>query len=155
MKKLLSLFLCLLLLLCGCQKEEEPAPITGEFYTEGGFYQNTLVNLVITNTEFHEPLLSFRYKIYNETDFPVTTDAYYERLQCYENGEWINVFSRPIYLNSPSGTSQKWFPYEHTVKAYYPEENWTAGVYRFYVTCFTQYVEITPVAYFTVTQPQK
>ena len=94
MKRVFSLFLCILLLFCvGCQKEE--APEWGEFIIKDGYVQNSLITAVLNAEELVAPVTELSYTLYDNTDFGIVSDYYTNtnderthRLEIYENGEW-------------------------------------------------------------------
>lgn len=94
MKRVFSLFLCILLLFCvGCQKEE--APEWGEFIIKDGYVQNSLITAVMNTEDLTAPVTELSYSLYDNTDFGIVSDYYTNtndkrthRLEIYENGEW-------------------------------------------------------------------
>ena len=90
-KRILSLFLCVLLLfpLASCA-EEDPVLEYGTFYTENGLLQNTRVYLVITEDEMSSLLHEFSYELCNETSFSVRFHEY-RKIECYRDGKWQEV----------------------------------------------------------------
>lgn len=110
MKRILCLFLCLLMLFCiGCKKEE-PEPVYGEQYISGGYVYNTHVRMRLVTeelkppktvvSELRAPVKSITVEIQNDTDYYV--DPYSITLRhCekWENGEWVEIPHAYIYVN--------------------------------------------------------
>ncbi len=109
MKRVFALLLCIAMLFAiGCQKEDaapEPpahqAPQTppegewGEFYTEDGYVQNTLITAVMNTTDLRAPVTELSYSICENTSFGVGVTYYTEgndyrrhRLEIYRDGVW-------------------------------------------------------------------
>ena len=111
MKKLLCLFLCLLLLFClACQKEGPPAKTSDDvppthteefvpeigadsFYTYDGDLHNTYVSLTLAEGDLTAPVTTLYFEIKNNSDYyldftdSITQDHTWER---WENGNWVS-----------------------------------------------------------------
>jgi hypothetical protein len=103
MKRILALLLVLLLLFCtfGCKEEppenteQPPKREWGEFTTEDGYVQNSLITAVLNTEELVAPVTELSYTLYDNTDFGIVSDYYTNtnderthRLEICENGEW-------------------------------------------------------------------
>ncbi len=97
MKRVFALLLCITMLFAiGCQKEEAPPEGEwGEFYTEDGYVQNSLITAVMNTEELIAPVTELSYTLYDNTDFGVVSNYYTNgndkrthRLEIYEDGEW-------------------------------------------------------------------
>ena len=94
MKRIVPLLLCLVMLFCiGCHKEEVPQ--WGEFTTEDGYVQNSLITAVLNTEELVAPVTELSYTLYDKTDFGIAHNTYTNgndrrthRLEIYEDGEW-------------------------------------------------------------------
>ena len=99
MKRLFTLLLCLAMLFClGCSQDPPPEQDVrewGEFTTEDGYVQNSLITAVLHTEELFAPVTELSYTLYDNTDFGIVSDYYTNgndrrthRLEIYENGEW-------------------------------------------------------------------
>ena len=98
-KRVLSLFLCVLLLfsLASCTEEEVASvpPEYGTFYTADGILQNSHITLVIENESLVAPVTELSYALYDNSDFRVIFDDMQRNnhkciniLEIYRDGEW-------------------------------------------------------------------
>lgn len=99
MKRLLLVLLCLAMLFAlGCTQDPPPEQDVrewGEFTTEDGYVQNSLITAVLHTEELVAPVTELSYTLYDNTDFGIVSDYYTNgndwrthRLEIYENGEW-------------------------------------------------------------------
>ena len=99
MKRLFTLLLCLAMLFAlGCTQDPPPEQDVrewGEFTTEDGYVQNSLITAVLNTEELVAPVTELSYTLYDNTDFGIVskyytreTDKRTHRLEVYENGEW-------------------------------------------------------------------
>ena len=183
MKKVFSLLLVLLLLLAtGCKKEPE-APELGEFYTEDGVLQNTMVCAVLKTTDLTAPVTKLSYTLYDNCDLLVThsswsrgNDKRNDLLEILCDGEWqeapIEGEKEGAVLYNTSNTTD---PSEHVAEdlemelSHYTETGsklkryapLTEGFYRLRIAYGVKAAEgvtlphekAEAVIYFTVTAP--
>jgi len=110
MKRILALLLCIaMLLVIGCQKQDaEPPPFQapqvtpegewGEFTTEDGYVQNTLITAVMNTEELIAPVTELSYSLCDNSSFGVRATHYTmgndlrtHRLEICQNGAWIQA----------------------------------------------------------------
>ena len=97
MKRLLCLFLCLLMLFCiGCKKEE---PELGTQYVSGQNTYNTHVRMALVTEIPREPLSSIVVEIQNDTDCHVNLLGKFDEWQCekWDGGKWVKLPLAPLH----------------------------------------------------------
>ena len=99
MKRLFTLLLCLAMLFAlGCTQDPPPEQDVrewGEFTTEDGYVQNSLITAVLNTEELVAPVTELSYTLYDKTDFGIAHNTYTNgndwrthRLEIYKDGEW-------------------------------------------------------------------
>ena len=130
MKRILLLLLCLATLPCfACHKEEPPE--WGEFITEDGYVQNSLITAVLNTEELIAPVTELSYTLYDNTDFGIAHNTYTNgndkrthRLEVYEDGEWkeapiggsLNTDMGRLYVPDADPAAHRQFDYTLRLK---------------------------------------
>ena len=146
MKRVLCLFLCLLILFCiGCKKEETPTPPNSfleefvpeisadSFYTYDGDLHNIYVNLTLTTTELTAPVTTLSFELRNDSDY---TFFLLEQLhpviwEKWENGRWRSFYAPYDTRSELDASFQQVLP--HKVRARtddFTPSSLDVGVYR-------------------------
>ena len=96
MKRIVCLFLCFLLLFCGCRPESAEPDLSlnkGTFYTSAGNSYNTDIRLVLTAQELTSPVTSLSAELQNDTDYVILIRSDPEKYpwEKWEDGQWVKV----------------------------------------------------------------
>lgn len=137
MKRILLLILCFAMLFClGCTQdppleENNKDREWGEFTTEDGYVQNSLITAVLHTEELVAPITELSYTLYENTDFGIVIDYYTNtnderthRLEIYEDGEWkeaptggsLNTDMGRLYVPDADPAAHRQFDYTVTMK---------------------------------------